>query len=375
MLRKSVVTVFVRHNGSCSHAGSEFYRGCDCPKWIRYSLNGKQHREATGTRTWGIAEEKAHEKQNQLDAGQNEALAPTADRPTIEKAIETFMVRKLSEGISSATERKLRYHLVCFEKFLSARSRFFPSDITTTDAVEFKASWTNWKSSVTRQKAQQNIRGFVRFACRGDHRQEILDAFGKIKESKADSDRLEPKPFTEAELKKLLAQVPVTFTDSIKAARVTALIHCMVSTGMAIRDTVQLEIKSLKDGRLRIKRQKTGKAVTQKLDPGLHWELTAVTNGNPRYVFWNGTSLPESATGLWQTDLRKLMEDAGLWIKGNLSHRFRDTAVDFWLGAGCSMTEIAALLGDTVTVVERHYADLASKRMEDRLAKLPVRTW
>ena len=69
------------------------------------------------------------------------------------------------------------------------------------------------------------------------------------------------------------------------------------------------------------------------------------------------------------------MEDAGLWIKGNLSHRFRDTAVDFWLGAGCSLTEIAAMLGDTVSVLEEHYLSLISKRMEERLAKVPVRTW
>jgi len=371
-----VVTVFVRHAGSCKFAEDESYPRCDCAKWLRWSLNGRQHRIAAHTRTWGLAEEKAQELQRRLDAGESgSAATPAAAQPTIAALAATFMMRKLSEGISPATERKLRYHLDGFEKFMAARSKFFPADITATDAVEFKASWVTWKSSVTRQKAQQNIRGFVRFACRGDRRQEILDAFGKIKASRADSERLEPKPFTEAELEKLLAQVPVTFPDAVKAARITALIHCMVSTGLAIRDTVQLEIKSLHGGQLRIKRQKTEKAVTQRLDPALHRELLAVTNGNPKYVFWNGTSLGESATGLWQADLRNLMEDAGLWIKGNLSHRFRDTAVDFWLGAGCSMTEIAALLGDTVTVVEKHYANLASKRMEDRLAKLPVRSW
>jgi site-specific recombinase XerD len=149
----------------------------------------------------------------------------------------------------------------------------------------------------------------------------------------------------------------------------------MVSTGLAIRDTIQLERGQIRDGWLRIKRQKTGKAVNQPLDAALHRELLAVTNGNPRYVFWNGTSLPHSATGVWQADLQKLMEDSGLWIKGNLSHRFRDTACAFWLGAGCSMTEIAALLGDTVAIVEKHYAALASKRMEERLARVPVRTW
>ena len=29
------------------------------------------------------------------------------------------------------------------------------------------------------------------------------------------------------------------------------------------------------------------------------------------------------------------------------------------------------MLGDTVAVVERHYANLASKRMEERLGKIP----
>ena len=69
------------------------------------------------------------------------------------------------------------------------------------------------------------------------------------------------------------------------------------------------------------------------------------------------------------------MKAAGVYIPGNLSHRFRDTAVDFWLGAGCSMTEVAAMLGDTVATTEHHYADLASGRMKERLSKIPGRTW
>jgi integrase/recombinase XerD len=175
-------------------------------------------------------------------------------------------------------------------------------------------------------------------------------------------------------LTKLLAQVPNTFLGE-KAERMTALIHCQVATGLAIRDTVQLERSDIADGWLRMKRQKTGKPVRQKLDPSLYQELIKVTNGNPKYVFWNGTSLPESATGLWQRDLKKLMQDAGLWIKGNLSHRFRDTAVDFWLGQGWSLGDVADALGDSIAIVERHYKSLESKRSEERLAKLPVRAW
>ena len=39
------------------------------------------------------------------------------------------------------------------------------------------------------------------------------------------------------------------------------------------------------------------------------------------------------------------------------------------------MTDVAAMLGDTVAVVERHYANLASARVEDRLVKMPTRSW
>ena len=73
--------------------------------------------------------------------------------------------------------------------------------------------------------------------------------------------------------------------------------------------------------------------------------------------------------------MRDLMKAAGVYIKGNVYHRFRDTAVDFWIGQGWSLTDVATALGDTVTVVEKHYKDWASQRMKERLAKLPVREW
>jgi len=179
-----------------------------------------------------------------------------------------------------------------------------------------------------------------------------------------------------AELKTLLAQVPKTFAaEPEKAAQLTVLIHFMVSTGVAIRDAVQLERKNITGGWLRIKRQKTNRPVERKLDAGLIKELKAVANSNPKYIFWNGTSRPTSATGLWQAYMRHVMKDAELWIEGNLFHRFRDTAVDYWLGAGCSVVEIAALLGDTVPIVEKHYRKLMSARMQERLSKIPTRSW
>jgi site-specific recombinase XerD len=373
--RKSIVAVYTRHKAKCPHKKNEAFARCECPKYLRWSQDGSQHREPAKTRAWGIAEQKAAELQKRLDSGGAAPQPTVSATPTIAAWAETFITNKQNKGVGPATERKIRHHLGTFEQFMSARSKFFPQDVTVADVVEYRASWSSWKSGVTRAKAQQNIRSFVRFMGRVD----LLPVLDTIIKSEEDNARLSPKPFTEAELKRLLAKVPVTFPDAVKAARVTALIHCMVSTGLAIRDTVQLEKGQIRDGWLKIKRQKMkkkeGGKVQQKLDPALHQELLAVTNGNPRFVFWSGEGTPVSAVTNWQNDLRILMKAAGVYIPGNLSHRFRDTAVDFWLGAGCSMTEVAAMLGDTVATTEHHYADLASGRMKERLSKIPGRTW
>jgi integrase len=387
--RKAVVTVYVRHMGKCAHDGKPFFRGCDCIKWLRYSGSiclcpkghkGKQHRINAETRSWGLAEEKAQELQKQLDSGDTTPLTPAtpeAKQSTIREQVESFVRSKESQNITKPTIRKLRYQLGLFEKFLADRLKFFPNDIAPTDATDFRASWKRW-GDLTRIKAQQNLRGFIRFCCKGN-RNDILDRLDVIKQTREGKDRRKPKPLTEAELKTLLAQVPITFKkEAHKIPLMAAFIKGAVSTGLACVDMIHLERKALEHaekGILTIERRKTLQKATPRLDPALRKELLGVTNGNPRYVFWNGASLPHSASGLWQTDLRRLFDEAGLWIKGNLSHRFRDTAVDFWLGEGASLTEIAAMLGDTVAIVEKHYADLASSRMENRLAKVRARSW
>ena len=139
-MKKAVVTVYARHRSLCSDAHKgEFYRGCNCPKWLRFSLDGKRHRQPTGTATWGLAEEKAHELQKQLDSGQYgiaatvDIPAPVSNHQTIADAIQTFIRGKESENLSPATIRKLRYQLNLFEQFMTSCSKFYPADITAQE--------------------------------------------------------------------------------------------------------------------------------------------------------------------------------------------------------------------------------------------------
>jgi len=370
--KKPEVVIFVRHGGTCEYRQDEAYRNCDCVKWVRWSMAGRQHRESTGTRSWSHAEEFRKSKQKHFDAqfllGISPELSATpahGTATTIAQAVQTFLTAKETENVGPSTMRKLRQQLSLFEFFMSQRSKFFVKDITPRDVVEFRAIWKCADS--TKIKAQQNLRGFIRACLRGEHRTDVLDALKTIRMTKEGIERRKPKPFSEAEIQRILKK--------IEEPKLATLVRLLVSTGLAIRDGVQLERRNIEDGWLRIERQKTGKSVRQKLDRALHRELMTVLNGNPRYVFWHGQSLAESEAKRLQAHMREIMQAAGVYIKGDVFHRFRDTCVDYWLGAGWSLTDVAAALGDTLVIVEKHYADLASKRMEERLAKLPVRTW
>src|SRR5713226_8952703 len=89
--RRSVVSVYVRHAGSCPFADKPFYHACQCAKWLRYSKAGKQYKQAAGTRTWSIAAAKAAELQAQLDAGDSPS-GNTSAEPTIREHVAAFLI-------------------------------------------------------------------------------------------------------------------------------------------------------------------------------------------------------------------------------------------------------------------------------------------
>jgi integrase/recombinase XerD len=367
-----LISVYTRHSEGCKHAGDRFHKQCKCKKWVEYFHNGKQYRVSAKTRSWAIAEEVKRTLEEQFKNGVT-APAVTAPastgRATVKEKAALFITGKEGENVSIAVLRKYRYELPRFEAFLSKRSKFYPSDITLDDLVEYRATW-NELSKITQQKMQERLRAFLKFACPKDNLFDLLQLKGIRIKAK---DRPKPQPFTDAELSRLLAQVLVTFPDEPRCSRVTALIHLMVSTGLAIVDAVKLEKKDFEKGWLNIERQKTGRSVKQKLPSALLKELLTVTNGNPRFVFWNGDIKLSSLTGLFQANLRDVMKDAKVYTHGDLSHRFRDTYVKFLFDHGCTTTQVADAIGDTEAIVVKHYKEWIVD--EDLLQKLPQRTF
>lgn len=365
-----LISIIVRHSDDCKQKGDRFFKRCDCKKWLEYFHNGKQVRVAAKTRSWAIAEEVKRTLEEQFKNGITAPAVATAStgRVTMKDKVALFITGKEGENVSVAVLRKYRYELPRFEAFLSKRSKFYPSDITLDDLVEYRATWTDL-AKITQQKMQERLRAFLKFACTKDNLFDLLKLKGiRIKAA----DRPKPQPFTDAELARLLAQVRKNFPDEPRCSRVTALIHLMVSTGLAIVDAVKLEKKNFEGGWLNITRQKTGRPVRQKLTPERMKELLAVTNGNPKFVFWNGDIKLSSLTGLFQTNLREVMKDAKVYTPGDLSHRFRDTYVKFLFDNGCSTLQVADAIGDTEAIVVKHYRSLVP---DDQLSKLPQRSF
>src|SRR5438132_12841361 len=83
-----------------------------------------------------------------------------------------------------------------------------------------------------------------------------------------------------------------------------------------------------------------------------------------KFLFYSGTCKPKSAIGHWQRTLARVFKDAGV-EKGH-AHRLRTSFAVNLLARGVSLEDVAALLGNSVKIAERHYAPCVKVRA-DRL--------
>jgi len=369
------ISIFVRHAASCKYRDDETWRRCNCRKHLRWSQDGKQYRRSASTRSWEQAETERRKLEEQFEAGAKPTVVTADDRKTIARAVELFLLEKKTEGVAGGVLKKYERELERLKGFSEARSKFFPAEIDKELLTEYRATWDAlYPSSATRQQVQARVRRFLRFC----HEAGWIERLPKL--SAIQVDEPPTMPLSQVEYKKLLEQVPTIF-EGVKAQRVRALIQLMRHSALAIRDAVTLERSELvhdakkKIYRVATARQKTGTPVSVPLPPDIAAEVLAVLNGNPRYVFWNGNGLEQSAVTNWQHDLRALFRATFGKATNFTPHCLRDTAAVEWLSAGIPLEEVSKLLGHTsVKTTEKSYAPWVTAR-QDRLDSLVVATW
>jgi integrase/recombinase XerD len=382
-----VITLFVRHSEGCKYAGDEFSRRCQCRKHLRWTHEGKQHRQKTGARSWEEAEEIKRRLQDQL-AGRT--TDTTDNARAVSDAVSVFIKDKKVQGVTPGVIKKYTLELDRLSQFCVSKGVYTVRGITRELLTDFCSTWETWyPSSYTRAKVRERCRTFLRY-CYEAKWLERIPALPKIKIEEPPT-----MPLTADEYARLLDALHVAnprrwdgkmssqaLTDSTRA-RIRALFQLMRWSGLAIRDAVTLERAEIQHDaakdvyRIVTARQKTGTHVSVPIPADVAKELLAVANGNARYIFWTGDGRGETIAKTWASRyVRPVFEAAGIPSDGHmLSHRLRDTfAVDL-LEKGVPLEEVSKLLGhESIKTTERHYAKWVKGR-QDRLDSLVMGTW
>jgi integrase len=116
----------------------------------------------------------------------------------------------------------------------------------------------------------------------------------------------------------------------------------------------------VQNGRVFLRTEKTGIPVWVPVPPEVTKAIEAIDEGREFY-FWSGASTLHTATNKWRARLSKLFKLAG--VNGH-PHMFRHTLAVTMLGNGSSLETVAAILGNTVRIVEKHYSPWVKSRQE-----------
>ncbi len=345
-----MLTIFRRHLKSCKY-GSRRFKGCSCPISVEGRLHGEYIRKSLEVRNW----ESAQKLVRDWEAGEKHKTVP------LKEACEKFVKDAEARGIGDAQMGKYRL----LTKELKA---FFPdrvmSSMSVEDVRDYRESWD--LNPVSAGKKLERLRAFFRFCMEAGW---IDDNPAKLlKPPKA-----KPKPtlpFSDREWEKILWACEV-YPDRPKGrrAQVKAFVQLLAHSGLRIGDAVSLEVKRIHDGKLLLYTAKAGTPVWLPLQRNVLDALGKL--GSDDRFFWSGIGKLKSAVADWQRSLAKLFRLAG--VKGH-AHMFRDTFAVGLLKSGVSLENVAALLGNSVRIAEKHYAPWVKARQES-LEREVKKTW
>jgi integrase len=333
-----VLTIWRRHRSTCKNKDDRYFRKCRCACWCEGVLEGVYRRQSLKTRSW----ERATQIVRDIEDGKEKREAIS-----LKSAAAIFINDLAAQDRANDTIRKYR--------LLFSQMDDRPITEYTFDAlVRFRSSWTE-KGTATRNKKLDRLKAFFHFC----HDAGWIPS-NPTKAIKPATTR-EPmvKPFSPKEQQLILAK-PQT-------RQLRCFVRVLYHSGLRISDCCMLKPEDFDGNRIRRVNLKNQETVFIPVPPDLKADLDQIPlNGG--YYFLQG----ESEKHYTQSDAwRTILNDA---YKKEISvfhaHRFRHTAAVNWLANGLTIEEVAALLGNSVKVVEKHYASFCGSRQETVERKL-----
>lgn len=380
-----VITIFVRHSEDCKYARDEFSRRCSCRKHFRWTQNGKQYRQKSGTRTWAEAEEAKQALLAQLTGRIDDAEKP---QKTLVDATAVFLADKTVQGVSAGVIARYKSELTRLASFCNKSGVWTVSGLTPELMTGYAGTWAMHKSTNTRAQCRKLLRSFLRFC----HESHWLDRLPRVPPVPVE----EPPtlPLSDVDYLRLLetldrmAETKPHLTlrgktrpiDPATHVRLRALIQLMRWSGLAIMDAVRLPFAEVQydqsKGLYRVvtSRTKTAVPVSVVIPKTVAEELLAVPPAREGYPFCASLT-GRFSSQWWGKNVRAVFEMTGIRSGRMVSHRLRDTFAVGLLKKGVPMEEVSRALGHTsIRTTEKHYSAWVKGR-QDRLDSLVTATW
>ncbi len=273
--------------------------------------------------------------------------------PSVEDAAKRLIADLRSRGLSEDTVAKFE---ILKTELCDAFPRVLVSKITSDELAKFREGW-NCRPSTARKKLER-LRSFFKFCI--DRDWITKNPASGLKYPKEIS--IEKKPYEKEELELISWAIPLFPAKGIygeeNKARIDAFVKVLRWTGLRIRDVVQLKRSQVAKGHIILRTHKNQKPVKLVLHPDAVKALEEIKNGG-EYYFWSGLGKQKSCVGDWQRTLRRLGEIAGVHIH---AHRWRHTFATDLLSKGVPVSEVAAILGNSARIVEKHYSQWIESR-------------
>ncbi len=348
-----MLTIYRRHAPACPHRdkGSAHLK-CDCPLWAWGSLpNGRWTRKSLGTRSISQARRVIERWERDQRTG-----AP----PSVEFATEAFLLKH--KDSACATRIKYAKVMRLFRAF-SERTGHDRIDAITVETFDHYRE-TRDIAPLTWVKELQVLRSFCEFCVRRDWLRRNFAREVETPKGLWPSDR---EPYSEAEMVAILKACERIGQEHYERLRARALVLAMRYAGLSIRDAYLLRRDATCDGCLEVRRAKNGKPVSVPVPLDLAVALEAVplpqgAAANCPYYFYSPGRNLENAIRRASRTLKSVFRTSG--VANAKSHRFRHTLATRMLEQGASFEDVAAVLGNSARIVEKHYAKWSKGRQE-----------
>lgn len=349
-----MLNLFRRHKKDCKHsAKGRDWRHCNCPLSIegRIRGHGKLIRKSIKSRSWEAGLKIISELEM---AGQ--------EIPTIKEACDRFIEYQTSRDLSPDTLRKFKL------LFAELPTQTLVSAVTPSDLDAIFKTWDMAPSSTN--KKLERLRSFFNFCV---DRHWITRSPAKGMKGKKET-AIDKKPYEPVELEKIAWAIPLFPIKGIygekNRERITAFIAVLRWTGLRIRDVVQLKWTAISGGYITIRAHKNKKLVRLPVHQEIEDALSKLPT-HTEYIFWSGEGNPKSCVGDWQRTFRRLDKLAGVHIH---AHRWRHTFAAELLSQGVPVAQVAAILGNTSRIVEKHYSQFIEQRQRG-INEAVMRVW